>query len=100
MATLSTTAEHIRYPGNMAARHVGRLASWTMLCGLVPAVLGSGFGRPWILIGIALSITATVWLVLWLPRSAHGAFEAARYGNAARRYRLIESTAFTATRER
>ena len=71
-----------------------------MLCGVIPAVLGSGFGRPWILIGLTLSIAATVWLVLWLPRAAHTAFEAARYGNAARRYRLIESTAFTAARER
>ena len=84
----------------MAARHVGRLASWTVLCGLVPAVLGSGLGRPWILIGIALSITATVWLAIWLPRAAHGAFETAHYANAARRYRVIESTAFTAARER
>jgi tetratricopeptide (TPR) repeat protein len=100
MATLSTMTEHIRYPGNMAARHVGRLASWAVLCGLVTAVLGGGLGRPWILIGVALSIMATVWLAIWLPRAAHAAFENARYANAARRYRVIESTAFTATRER
>ena len=84
----------------MAARHVGRLASWTVLCGLVTAALASGLGRPWILIGVALSITATVWLAIWLPRAAHAAFEAARYTSAARRYRVIESTAFTAARER
>jgi predicted Zn-dependent protease len=84
----------------MAARHVGRLASWTVVCGAVPVVLGSGFGRPWIFLGAVLSIAVTVWLVLWLPRAAHGAFEAARYANAARRYRVIASTAFTPARER
>jgi predicted Zn-dependent protease len=84
----------------MAARHVGRLASWTAICAAIPIVLGSGFGRPWIFLGAVLSITGTVWLVLWLPRTAHGAFEAARYANAARRYRVIASTAFTPARER
>ena len=84
----------------MAARHVGRLASWTVICGLVPVLLGRALGRPWILIGVLAAIVGTVWLVLWLPRAAHGAFEAARYATAARRYRLIASTAFTAVRER
>jgi predicted Zn-dependent protease len=83
----------------MAARHVGRLASWTVICGLVPIAL-AGLGRPWILIGVVLALAGTFWLVLWLPRAAHGAFEAARYANAARRYRLIASTAFTSARER
>jgi len=49
---------------------------------------------------VALAVLATMWLVLWLPRAAHGAFEAARYANAARRYRLIAATAFSAARER
>jgi predicted Zn-dependent protease len=84
----------------MAARHVGRLASWTVICGLVPVLLGRALGRPWILIGVLAAIAGTVWLVLWLPRAAHGAFEGARYATAARRYRLIASTAFTAVRER
>jgi predicted Zn-dependent protease len=84
----------------MAARHVGRLASWIVLCALVPVLLGRALGRPWILIGVLAAITGTVWLVLWLPRVAHGAFEGARYATAARRYRLIASTAFTAMRER
>jgi predicted Zn-dependent protease len=67
---------------------------------LVPALLGAAFGRAWILLGAAAAVLATVWLVLWLPRAAHGAFEAARYATAWRRYRLIASTAFNATRER
>jgi tetratricopeptide (TPR) repeat protein len=84
----------------MAARHVGRLASWTVICALVPLLLGRALGRPWIFIGVLAAIAGTVWLVLWLPRSAHAAFERARYATAARRYRLIASTAFTAVRER
>jgi predicted Zn-dependent protease len=63
-------------------------------------LLGSAFGRRWIALGVALAVLATVWLVLWLPRAAHGAFERARYAGAARRYRLIASTAFTPARER
>jgi predicted Zn-dependent protease len=84
----------------VAARHVGRLVSWGLACALVPTLLGSVFGRRWILLGVALAVLGTVWLVLWLPRAAHGAFESARYANAARRYRLIASTAFTPARER
>jgi len=69
-------------------------------CGLSPALLGAALGRPWIVIGAGLVIFGTLWLVLWLPRAAHGAFEGARYTNAARRYRLIAATAFSLARER
>lgn len=71
-----------------------------LVCGLSPALLGSALGRPWIVIGAGLVILGTLWLVLWLPRAAHGAFEGARYANAARRYRLIAATAFSLARER
>ena len=71
-----------------------------MVSGLGPVLLGSALGRPWLLIGVVLAIAATVWLVLWLPRTAHAAFEAARYARAARRYRLIAASAFTPARER
>ena len=63
-------------------------------------LLGSALGPRWILIGATVAVVCTVWLVLWLPRAAHAAFEAARHGDAARRYRLIGSVAFTAARER
>jgi predicted Zn-dependent protease len=63
-------------------------------------LLGSVLGRRWILIGATVAVLATVWLVLWLPRAAHAAFEAARHGDAARRYRLVAALAFTAARER
>lgn len=73
---------------------------WVVICVVVPAVLGAVLGRPWRLIGVAADVFATVWLQVWLPRSAHLAFEAGRHGRAARRYRLIAATAFTAVRER
>jgi predicted Zn-dependent protease len=88
------------YPGQVAARHVARLVGWTVACAAAPGLLGSVLGRPWIPIGAALAISATVWLVVWVPRTAHAAFEAARYARAARRYRLIAAIAFTAARER
>lgn len=98
----------VRYPsrglfgilGDVAARHVARLTSWVIACGASPVLLGGGLGRRWVLIGAAAAVIATVWLVVWLPRAAHGAFEAARYAGAARRYRLIALGAFTSARER
>ena len=84
----------------MAVRHVARLAAWGAACAALPALLGAALGRPWILSGVAAAVAGTAWLLLWLPRAAHAAFEAARYAPAARRYRLIAALAFTATRER
>lgn len=84
----------------MAARHLGRLAGWILAFGLVPVVLGGAFGRSGAAIGFALAVFATLWLLLWLPRAAHAAFEGARYAGAARRYRVIASLAFTPARER
>jgi tetratricopeptide (TPR) repeat protein len=102
--TLSTTLAageaHILYPLRVAARHVGRLAAWAVVCGLAPVLLGAAMGRRGIAIGAIGAIAATVWLVLRLPRTAHAAFEQGRYGDAARRYRLIASLAFTTARER
>ena len=84
----------------MAARHAGRLAGWAVVSGLGPVLLGAALGRRGIPIGAVLATAATAWLVLWLPRTAHAAFEAARYARAARRYRVIAALAFTAARER
>ncbi|HEX4418257.1 MAG TPA: tetratricopeptide repeat protein [Kofleriaceae bacterium] len=63
-------------------------------------MLGVALGQLWIAPGVAASVLATLALVLWLPRVAHAAFEAARYPRAARRYRLIAASAFSAARER
>ncbi len=71
-----------------------------MGCLAAPVVLGSLFGRRWIAIGIVIALVATVWLVFWLPRSAHSAFQAARYAKASRRYRLLQALAFTRSRDR
>jgi len=84
----------------VAARHIGRVVGWGVASGAVPALLGVALGRRWILLGVALAVLGTAWLVLWLPRAAHGAFERARYAIAARGYRLIASSAFTPARER
>src|SRR5690349_9062636 len=62
--------------------------------------MGALFGRRWVWIGVLCAILATLWLLIWLPRSAHRAFAAARFARAARRYRLIGSLAFTRRRER
>lgn len=84
----------------MAAPHVGRLAGWVTGCALSSAMLGATFGPAWILVGVGCSVVATLWVVLWLPRSAHAAFEAAKFARAGRRYRVIAALAFSAARER
>ncbi|MBA2539931.1 MAG: hypothetical protein H0V17_09880, partial [Deltaproteobacteria bacterium] len=66
-------------------RHVGQLIGWLVGCVAAPLVLGTMFGRSWIGVGIACSAIATLWLLLWLPRAAHRAFDTARYRVALRR---------------
>jgi predicted Zn-dependent protease len=84
----------------VAAQHVGRLVGWSIGCVAAPLVLGSMFGPAWIAVGMSCAALATLWLALWLPRSAHAAFEGARFDRAARRYRLIALMSFSPTRER
>lgn len=73
---------------------------WTVGCLLAPLLLGAMFGPRWIAVGGLIAIVATVWLLLWLPRAAHRAFETARFDRASRRYRLLASLSFTHVRER
>jgi predicted Zn-dependent protease len=80
--------------------HVGHVVGWLLGSAAAPIVLGSLIGRRGAWIGVLCACLATAWLLLWLPRAAHGAFEAARFARAARRYRLIGSLAFTRKRER
>lgn len=84
----------------MAAQHVGRAVGWTVGCLLAPAVLGAMFGPRWVAIGLLIAVLGTLWLLLWLPRSAHRAFQTARYHRAARRYRVLALLAFSTHRER
>jgi hypothetical protein len=83
----------------VAARHVARLSGWILACALTPIALSS-IGRSWIALGAGLAIAGTLWLLLWLPRAAHAAFNAGRHARAARRYGVIAGLAFTSRRER
>lgn len=87
------------YPSDVTIRHVARLIAWGVACA-VAIGLGSTFGGSGFAFGAGAAAIATAWLILWLPRSAHRAFETARYATAFRRYRLIGSLAFTARRTR
>jgi predicted Zn-dependent protease len=79
--------------------YAARLAGWILGC-VVVTLLVAGTFEHGIAIGVIAAIAATAWLVIWLPRSAHRAFEAARYKAALRRYRLVGRLAFTARRAR
>jgi len=84
----------------VAARHVAHLAGWAGGCIAAPFLLRAVFGRGWGAIGVLLAIIATVWLLIVLPRSAHKAFETAKWKRAARRYRILGAFAFSDHRER
>lgn len=84
----------------VAAQHVGRAVGWTAGCLLAPALLGAMFGPRWVAVGLLIAVLGTLWLLLWLPRSAHRAFEIGRFDRAARRYRILALLAFSAYRER
>jgi predicted Zn-dependent protease len=88
------------YPAYVGFRHILRVVAWVAACAAAMAFLRLSFGKPWGSIGFALVCVATGWLLIWLPRSAHEAFDTARFVRAHRRYRLIGSLAFTARRER
>ncbi|MDB4963144.1 MAG: hypothetical protein JWP01_3143 [Myxococcales bacterium] len=84
----------------VAAQNVARAVGWSCGCVLAPVLLGAMFGPRWIAVGALISLAATMWLILWLPRSAHAAFQEGRYPRAGRRYALIASMSFTSARER
>jgi len=73
---------------------------WTVGCLAAPMLLGVMFGPRWIAVGLLIGVLATLWLMLWLPRSAHRAFSTARFERAARRYRILAAFAFSGARER
>jgi predicted Zn-dependent protease len=84
----------------VALRHVGRAVAWASLCIFFPVVCNAALGPRGVAIGIGVALLATAGLVIWLPRAAHAAFQAARFSRAARRYRVIGASAFSAHRER
>jgi len=77
-----------------------RIVAWlvaVLTLVLALATIAGGLGA---LIGLAAAVAATLWQWLWLPRSAHAAFEGGRFERAARRYRLLGWVAGTQARER
>lgn len=84
----------------MSALHVARIGGWVLGCVLAAAILGAMLGPRWVALGALIGVVATVWLVLWLPRSAHAAFLDGRFRRAGRRYRILASLAFSPRRER
>lgn len=66
----------------------------------LPFALATVSGRRGAWLGVGLALLANLWVVLWLPRSAHRAFEAGRFKRAARQYRIVGLLSFTRARER
>jgi predicted Zn-dependent protease len=81
-------------------RYAVRILVWITAALALPVALGGMAGQVGALVGAAGAVVATLWLWLWLPRSAHAAFEAGRFARAARRYRVLGWTAGSAARER
>jgi predicted Zn-dependent protease len=84
----------------VALRHVAKLAGWGALSLAIPVSLASVIGRRGAWLGVGLALLANLWVVLWLPRSAHRAFEVGRFKRAGRRYRLVGIFSFNTRRER
>jgi predicted Zn-dependent protease len=81
-------------------RFAVRILAWLTGALALPVVLGGMAGQVGALVGAAGAVVGTLWLWLWLPRSAHAAFETGRFAKAARRYRVLGWLAGTASRER
>jgi predicted Zn-dependent protease len=81
-------------------RFVARLVAFIAVAIALPLLGGAAGGRFGALAGGSLSGLGVFWLWLWLPRSAHRAFEAGTYRAAARRYRLLGALATSGARER
>lgn len=81
-------------------RFLARLVAFVILVIALPFLGAAAGGRIGALAGASLSGLGVFWLWLWLPRSAHSAFEAGKYVRAARRYRLLGVLATSAARER
>lgn len=81
-------------------RYVARAVGCVVVAVALPLLGAAGFGRIGALAGAGLAVLGLFWLWLWLPRLAHGSFEAGKYTVAARRYRMLGALATSATRER
>ncbi len=81
-------------------RYAVRIVGWLVAIVVVPGILASLLGNFGLLFGVIVDLVAVLWVWLWLPRSAHAVFGAGRFGNAARRYRILGSLTRSAERER
>ncbi len=90
--------DRLRHPDRVTTRHVIRIAAWVGVAVGAPAVASTEGVIPMIAAGTAVAV-GVLWLVLWLPRSAHRAFEAGRFARASRRYWLLGALTWSARRE-
>lgn len=77
-----------------------RILGWLTGALALVVALGTVGGQLGAFVGLAAVVAATLWQWLWLPRSAHAAFQAGRFTRAARRYRILGFVAGTHARER
>jgi len=78
----------------------GRVLGWVAFVIALPILLGSVLAQIGLVLALVLDLAAILWVWLWLPRSAHGAFLAGKHRAAARRYRTIAAVTRSAERER
>jgi predicted Zn-dependent protease len=83
----------------MAPRHALRMIGWVAAVAGAPAVVAP-HGPLGVSLAFASASAVVLWAVVWLPRSAHAAFEAGQFAGATRRYWLIGRIAVSARRER
>jgi predicted Zn-dependent protease len=84
----------------LAVRHALRIVAWVVALVALPIALAAVLGQIGLVLAVVLDGVAVVGAWLWLSRSAHGMFEAGRFRNAARRYRLLAAVTRSADRER
>ena len=83
----------------MALRHHLRVLGWLGLA-VTAVALGGHVRLLGAVAGAGLVGALFAGVTLWLPRSAHAAFEAGKFGNAARRYWLAGATTWSPSRDR
>jgi predicted Zn-dependent protease len=81
-------------------RFVARILACALVLVMLPIAGVAMAGRAGGLAGAGVGVLALLYVWLWLPRSAHGAFEAGAYVAAERRYRILGLVAPTSSRER
>jgi hypothetical protein len=76
------------------------VAAWLVALVAAVAVGGAIGGRAGTFAGVGAALAAVIAAWLWLPRSAHAAFDDGHFARAARRYRAVGILATTSARAR